>query len=50
MLARYKYRYWFTPIPENDIWIAAMAQEHGLPLVTRDAHFKYLPDLKILFW
>lgn len=39
-----------TPIPENDIWIAAIAQEHSLPLVTRDIHFKYLPDLKILSW
>jgi tRNA(fMet)-specific endonuclease VapC len=27
------------PIPENDIWIAAVAQQHGLPLATRDAHF-----------
>ena len=26
-------------IPENDIWIAAMARQSGLPLVTRDAHF-----------
>ena len=26
------------PIPENDIWIAAMALQHGLTLVTRDAH------------
>lgn len=39
-----------TSIPENDIWIAAIAQEHGLPLVTRDVHFKYFPDLKILSW
>lgn len=39
-----------TPIPENDIWIAAIAQEHSLPLVTRDIHFTYLPDLKILSW
>lgn len=27
------------PIPENDMWIAAVAQQHGLPLATRDAHF-----------
>ena len=24
-----------TPTPENDIWIAAVALEHGLPLATR---------------
>jgi tRNA(fMet)-specific endonuclease VapC len=27
-----------TPIPENDLWIAAVALEHGLPVATRDAH------------
>lgn len=29
-----------TPIPTNDIWIAAIAQEHNLILYTRDAHFE----------
>ncbi|MES2809978.1 MAG: type II toxin-antitoxin system VapC family toxin [Bacteroidota bacterium] len=29
-----------TPIPENDIWIAAMALENELPLFTTDNHFK----------
>lgn len=28
-----------TPIPTNDIWIAALAMQYGLPLYTRDAHF-----------
>src|SRR5690349_2836081 len=28
------------PIPENDIWIAAVALQHGLTLVSRDAHFR----------
>jgi tRNA(fMet)-specific endonuclease VapC len=27
------------PIPENDIWIAAIAKQHNLTLATRDAHF-----------
>ncbi|HPZ86606.1 MAG TPA: type II toxin-antitoxin system VapC family toxin [Flavihumibacter sp.] len=27
------------PIPENDIWIAAMAQQYNLPLFTTDKHF-----------
>ena len=28
-----------TPIPENDAWIAALAYQHGLTIVSRDAHF-----------
>lgn len=27
------------PIPENDVWIAALAQQHGLQIATRDLHF-----------
>lgn len=27
------------PIPENDVWIAALARQHGLPVVSRDRHF-----------
>ncbi len=38
------------PIPENDIWIAAIAMQHGLTLVTRDAHFKEIDDLKVEVW
>jgi len=37
-------------IPENDIWIAAHALEHGLPLATRDAHFTRVPGLTVLDW
>jgi len=39
-----------TPIPENDLWIAAAALEHGLPLATRDAHFRHVPGLTVLDW
>jgi tRNA(fMet)-specific endonuclease VapC len=35
-----------TPIPDNDLWIAAMAIEHDLALVTRDRHFDKLPHLR----
>lgn len=28
-----------TPIPENDLWIAALAHQHALPIVSRDTHF-----------
>lgn len=38
------------PIPENDIWIAAIALQHDLTLVTRDAHFSEIENLKILIW
>jgi tRNA(fMet)-specific endonuclease VapC len=39
-----------TPIPENDVWIAAVAIEHRLPLATRDKHFKIVKGLEILDW
>lgn len=39
-----------TPIPENDIWIAALAVEHELTLVTRDAHFGALPEVRTVAW
>ena len=39
-----------TPIPENDVWIAATALEHNLPLVTRDNHFKAVKGLEVLAW
>jgi tRNA(fMet)-specific endonuclease VapC len=39
-----------TPIPENDVWIAAAAIEHRLPLATRDRHFKAVKGLEIVGW
>jgi tRNA(fMet)-specific endonuclease VapC len=38
------------PIPENDIWIAATALRYGLPLVTRDEHFKEVDELSLVSW
>jgi tRNA(fMet)-specific endonuclease VapC len=38
------------PIPQNDIWIAAAAKEHSLPLATRDQHFSVVSGLVILKW
>ncbi len=38
------------PIPENDIWIAALAMEHGLTLVSCDEHFKKIDGLKRAAW
>lgn len=34
-----------TPIPTNDIWIAAAALQHGLPLCTLDKHFFHIEGL-----
>ena len=39
-----------TPIPENDIWIAALAMEHQLPLSARDVHFGRITGLQVLKW
>ena len=38
------------PIPENDIWIAAVALQHGPPLATRDDHFKEVDGLRTENW
>ena len=34
-----------TPIPTNDLWIAALAIQHDLPLYARDQHFGRIPQL-----
>jgi tRNA(fMet)-specific endonuclease VapC len=34
-----------TPIPTNDIWIAALVMQHDLLLYSRDQHFDFLPQL-----
>jgi tRNA(fMet)-specific endonuclease VapC len=39
-----------TPIPTNDIWIAASAMQHGLVLVTSDRHFLKLPQVATNFF
>jgi len=36
-----------TPIPTNDLWIAASAWEHGLRLVTTDRHFEQVPQVAL---
>ena len=37
-------------IPENDLWIAAMALQLDLPLITQDAHFDEIDGLTIVRW
>ena len=34
-----------TPVPDNDLWIAAQVLEHDLVLITRDRHFAFIPQL-----
>lgn len=38
------------PLPENDIWIAAIARQHNLSLSTRDVHFEQVDHLSIVTW
>lgn len=33
------------PIPTNDIWIAALALQHGYSVVTRNRHFDHIPQV-----
>jgi len=39
-----------SPIPTNDIWIAATAMQHGLELVTTDNHFRKVPQIIVHCW
>ncbi|MDD5388530.1 MAG: type II toxin-antitoxin system VapC family toxin [Gallionellaceae bacterium] len=36
-----------TPIPTNDLWIAASALEHGVALMSFDAHFGQIDSLRV---
>jgi tRNA(fMet)-specific endonuclease VapC len=38
------------PIPENDIWIAAIAQQYQLGVVSRDEHFEEVDGLALEMW
>lgn len=37
-----------TPIPQNDIWIAAQTLEHGAALCTRDTDFRAVANLRLV--
>jgi tRNA(fMet)-specific endonuclease VapC len=39
-----------TPIPSNDVWIAAIAVQHGLPIVSQDEHFDLVSGIRRLSW
>jgi len=38
------------PIPANDAWIAALALQHRLPVLSRDEHFDVVPGLERRVW
>ena len=38
------------PIPANDAWIAALALQHRLPVLSRDQHFDVVPGLRRQGW
>jgi tRNA(fMet)-specific endonuclease VapC len=37
-----------TPMPTNDMWIAALVLQHNLILHSRDRHFHHLPQLALV--
>lgn len=38
------------PIPDNDLWVAATAVQHGLVLASRDEHFGEIEELQQERW
>jgi tRNA(fMet)-specific endonuclease VapC len=38
------------PIPENDVWVAAICLEFDVILLSQDAHFEHIPDLRVINW
>ena len=49
-LVREELRLKGRPIPENDVWIAALARQHDEPVVSRDRHFDQVSGLRRLSW
>ena len=39
-----------TPIPSNDVWIAALCRQHELTLVTADEHFAAVEGINLANW
>jgi tRNA(fMet)-specific endonuclease VapC len=39
-----------TPIPSNDIWIAALSRQYGLAVLSKDRHFDHVPGLRRVDW
>lgn len=39
-----------TPIPANDLWIAALCRQHSFPVLSRDRHFDLVAGLRRIDW
>lgn len=39
-----------TPIPMNDLWIAAIASQQKLPVLSKDAHFDHVSGITRIGW
>jgi tRNA(fMet)-specific endonuclease VapC len=39
-----------TPIPSNDVWIAALCRQHSLPILSRDRHFDLVRGMRRIDW
>jgi tRNA(fMet)-specific endonuclease VapC len=47
---RYDLKQRGKPIPENDVWIASLARQHGLAILSQDAHFDAIPGIQRVSW
>ena len=47
---RHELRVAGQPIPENDLWIAALARQHRLPVLSNDAHFDQVSGIQRVGW
>lgn len=39
-----------TPVPSNDVWIAAAAVRAGVPVITYDGHFEYIRKVRSIIF
>jgi tRNA(fMet)-specific endonuclease VapC len=39
-----------TPIPSNDLWIAALCRQHAMPVLSRDRHFEVVQGVRRIAW
>jgi tRNA(fMet)-specific endonuclease VapC len=49
-LVRHELKNLGRPIPYHDIWIAALARQHSLPVISRDSHFDSVRGIRRLSW
>ncbi len=49
-VVRHRLRLAGTPIPENDIWIAALCLQHGQKILSNDRHFDLVQGVSRVGW